>query len=270
MCMLICLPGGSVVKNLPAIQELQETQVPALGKMIPRRRAWQPTPVLLPGQRTWTEESGGLQSNGSQRVRHDWARMLFFHSTLVNFHVFILFQVSLYTCFLNNLFMIYLLLFPVDICIIIPFKIFICFIYGCTASLLLSTGLLYLRQAGLLLLACGSRASHGCGFSCWGTQALEPSSCSMWAPEHTGLATQSQLESSGTRDWTYVLSTGRQILIHCVTKEVPTLQLLRKSPIIRKKLSVLLRFFHSAIPKMTIHSTWNFDFSLYGSKTAAL
>ena len=30
--------------------------------------------------------------------------------------------------------------------------------------------------------------------------ALEPSSCSMWAPEHTGLATQSQLESSGTRD----------------------------------------------------------------------
>ena len=61
--------------------------------------------------------------------------------------------------------MIYLLLFPVDICIIIAFKIFICFIYGCTASLLLSTGLLYLRQAGLLLLAHGSRASYGRGFS---------------------------------------------------------------------------------------------------------
>ena len=28
-------------------------------------RAWQPTP--------WSEESGGLQSTGSQRVRHDWS-----------------------------------------------------------------------------------------------------------------------------------------------------------------------------------------------------
>ena len=37
--MLIHLPGGSVVKNLPAIQGLQETQVPALGQMIPWRRA---------------------------------------------------------------------------------------------------------------------------------------------------------------------------------------------------------------------------------------
>ena len=33
----------------------------------------QPTPVLLPGESPWTEEPGGLQSMGSQRVRHDWA-----------------------------------------------------------------------------------------------------------------------------------------------------------------------------------------------------
>ena len=36
------------------------------------RRAWQPTPVSLPGKSPWTEEPGGLQSMGSPRVRHDW------------------------------------------------------------------------------------------------------------------------------------------------------------------------------------------------------
>ena len=29
-------------------------------------RAWQPTPVFLPGESPWTEEPGGLQSMGSQ------------------------------------------------------------------------------------------------------------------------------------------------------------------------------------------------------------
>ena len=37
------------------------------------RRAWQPTPVFLPGESPWTEEPGGLQSMGSQRVGHDLA-----------------------------------------------------------------------------------------------------------------------------------------------------------------------------------------------------
>ena len=37
----------------------------------PWRRAGQPTPVFLPGELTWTEEPGGLQSMGPQRVRHD-------------------------------------------------------------------------------------------------------------------------------------------------------------------------------------------------------
>ena len=34
-------------------------------------RAWQPTPVFLPGESQWTERPGALQSMGSQRVRHD-------------------------------------------------------------------------------------------------------------------------------------------------------------------------------------------------------
>ena len=44
--------------------------IPGLGRF-PRRRAWQPTPVFLPGEFPWTEEPGGLQSMGSQRVRRD-------------------------------------------------------------------------------------------------------------------------------------------------------------------------------------------------------
>ena len=42
-------------------------------RKIPWRRAWQPTPVFLPGESPRTEEPGGLQSIGSQRVRHNWS-----------------------------------------------------------------------------------------------------------------------------------------------------------------------------------------------------
>ena len=38
----------------------------------PWRTAWQPTPIFLFGESPWTEEPGGLQSMGSQRVRYDW------------------------------------------------------------------------------------------------------------------------------------------------------------------------------------------------------
>ena len=43
---------------------------PWVGK-IPWRRAWQLTPVFLPGESSCTEEPGGLQFMGSQRVKHD-------------------------------------------------------------------------------------------------------------------------------------------------------------------------------------------------------
>ena len=33
--------------------------------------AWQPTPVFLPGEPPWTEEPGGLQPMGSQRVGYN-------------------------------------------------------------------------------------------------------------------------------------------------------------------------------------------------------
>ena len=42
-----------------------------LSSDISRRRQWHPTPVLLPGEFPWREETGGLQLTGSQRVIHD-------------------------------------------------------------------------------------------------------------------------------------------------------------------------------------------------------
>ena len=43
---------------------------PWVGKILWRRK-WQPTPVLLPGKSHGQKKHGGLQSTGSQRVRHD-------------------------------------------------------------------------------------------------------------------------------------------------------------------------------------------------------
>ena len=45
---------------------------PGLGRF-PWRRTWQSTLAFLPGESPRTEEPGGFQSMGSQRVRHDWA-----------------------------------------------------------------------------------------------------------------------------------------------------------------------------------------------------
>ena len=42
---------------------------------IPWRRAWQPTPVFLPGESPWTGEPGGLQFTGLRSVRHDWSNL---------------------------------------------------------------------------------------------------------------------------------------------------------------------------------------------------
>ena len=42
---------------------------------IPWRKKWQPTSSILASKIPWTEEPGGLQSMGLQRLRHDWALM---------------------------------------------------------------------------------------------------------------------------------------------------------------------------------------------------
>ena len=64
--------GGSVVENLAANagDAGNAGATPESGRF-PWRKKWQPTPVFLPGKIPWTEESGRLQSMGSQRVRNN-------------------------------------------------------------------------------------------------------------------------------------------------------------------------------------------------------
>ena len=57
-----------VVKNLPAMQEPQEMQVQSLGQEDPLEKGMATHFSILAWEIPWTEESGGLQSMGSQRV----------------------------------------------------------------------------------------------------------------------------------------------------------------------------------------------------------
>ena len=52
---------------------MQETQVPSLGGEDPLEMEMATHSSILAWEIPWTEEPGGLQSMGSQRVRHDLA-----------------------------------------------------------------------------------------------------------------------------------------------------------------------------------------------------
>ena len=60
--------GSSVVKNPPA---MQETRVQFLGWEDPLEEEMATLSSILAWRIPWTEEPGGLQSIGLQRVRHD-------------------------------------------------------------------------------------------------------------------------------------------------------------------------------------------------------
>ena len=64
------LPHGSVVKNLPARQELQEIRVPSLGQENPLEKGVATNASIL-AWRIICKGPGGLQSIASWRVRHD-------------------------------------------------------------------------------------------------------------------------------------------------------------------------------------------------------
>ena len=60
-----------MVKNLPAVQQTQETWVPSLGQEDPLEEEMATHSSILAWEIPWTEEPGGLQSMGLQRVGHD-------------------------------------------------------------------------------------------------------------------------------------------------------------------------------------------------------
>ena len=63
----MCSLAFQTVKNLHAVQE---TQVTSLGGDDPPEKGMATCSSVLVKRIPWTEEPGGLQSMGSQRVRH--------------------------------------------------------------------------------------------------------------------------------------------------------------------------------------------------------
>ena len=68
---MLGFPGGSVAKNPPAIQELQEIQFRSLGREDSLEKGMATHSSVLAWRIPWTEEPGGLQPTELQTVRHD-------------------------------------------------------------------------------------------------------------------------------------------------------------------------------------------------------
>ena len=64
-------PGGSAVKNPPAIQGTHKMRVQFLGREGPLEEGTATHCSILACRVPWTEGSGGLLAIGSQRVRHE-------------------------------------------------------------------------------------------------------------------------------------------------------------------------------------------------------
>ena len=79
---LLDFPGGSVVKNPPAMQETQEMMVPSLGGESPLKEGMATHSSIITWRIPQTEESGRLQSIGSQRV--DMTEMISTHIDIIN------------------------------------------------------------------------------------------------------------------------------------------------------------------------------------------
>ena len=78
---------AQMVKNLPP---MQETQVQFLGQEDPVEKGIATHFSILAWRIPWTEEPGGLQSRGSQRVRYNWVTLSHTHThwrVLYNFPV---------------------------------------------------------------------------------------------------------------------------------------------------------------------------------------
>ena len=89
-------PCDSVVKNPSARQEMQETPVWSLGPEEPLEEEMATHSSILARKVAWTEEPGGLQSLGLQRVGRGWAGE---HATPVWLHLSLSHHIRKQPCF---------------------------------------------------------------------------------------------------------------------------------------------------------------------------
>ena len=71
VCSFVASPMAQLVKNLAAMQEIQAIWVQSLGREDPLEEEMATHSSSLAGEIPGTEEPGGLQSMGSQRVGND-------------------------------------------------------------------------------------------------------------------------------------------------------------------------------------------------------
>ena len=71
---LLGFPGGSAVKNPPANAGDAGDTSSSLGLEDPLEEETAAHSSMLAWRIPWAEDTGGLQSTGLRRVRHDWAR----------------------------------------------------------------------------------------------------------------------------------------------------------------------------------------------------
>ena len=76
----MAFPSGSGIKNLSAMQEMQEMWVWSLGREAPLEKCMAIHFCILVWRILWTEEPGGLWSIGSQRIGHDWSDLACMHA----------------------------------------------------------------------------------------------------------------------------------------------------------------------------------------------
>ena len=64
------------------------------------RRKWKPTPEFLSEKPPWTEEPGGLQSIGLQRIWHNWSQLALYCATFQTLLYCIVHDCCCYLCYL--------------------------------------------------------------------------------------------------------------------------------------------------------------------------
>ena len=97
-------PSGSRVKNRPTMQETQETSVPLMGGEDPLKKEMATHSSIFARKISWTEKPGGLQSTGSQRIGHDWARTHIYYKDWTEFIYLCLIQwIHVLNCILREI-----------------------------------------------------------------------------------------------------------------------------------------------------------------------
>ena len=86
----IDFPGGTVVRNPPAMQEILEAWVWSLGWEDPLEEEMATHSSIFAWKIPWTEEPGGLQSMGSQSLRHN----LVTEHARIHLHVIVPFKIT--------------------------------------------------------------------------------------------------------------------------------------------------------------------------------